>query len=300
MGEDEEILTTMTYDQIKQQPDKTIINAISGRCVKVFPPKEPTPAQAKAGIHPQAIVIQDEDGNELLLQLSQQSQHFASEDAGKMFHFQSMPNQRGASDGLSVNRWTNQNGEEKVSIRVDRHAHFYEIQEEAPIQMKPADQIPPPEAKFEPSVSSLVALNLQIAREFELQSNAPVSDARIAQVFIQACQCGIHRKPLFVTTHTVDEKNDLTMAKLAAQVNSQEVVPTDDMVRRAGGSWNDLYDALMRFKGLEEDQETKAWDQVRRRLENSGQSTSTSNICKAICTSIEDFDQRLQSNLHQH
>lgn len=280
----------MTYDQIKQQPDKTIINAISGRCVKVFPPKEPTPAQAKAGIHPQAIVIQDEDGNELLIQLSQASQHFTSEDAGKMFHFQAMPNQRGASDGLSVNRWMNANGEEKVSIRVDRHAHFYEIQEEAPIQMKTADQILPPVEKFEPSVSSLVALNLQIAREFELQSNGPVSDARIAQVFIQACQCGIHRKPLFVTTHVAEDKNVLTMAKLAAQVNSQEVIPTDDMVRRAGGSWNDLYDELMRFKGLDEDQQTKAWDQIRRVLESSGQSTSTSNICKAICTEIENFD----------
>ena len=280
----------MTYDQIKQQPDKTIISAISGRCVKVFPPKEPTPAQAKAGIHPQAIVLQDEDGNELLLQLSQTSQHFASEDAGKMFHFQAMPNQRGASDGLSVNRWTNQNGEEKVSIRVDRHAHFYEIQEEAPVEVKTGDQIAPPAAKFEPSVSSLVALNLQIAREFELQSNGPVSDARIAQVFIQACQCGIHKKPLFVTTHTVEDKNVLTMAKLAAQVAAKEVIPTDDMVRRAGGDWNTLYDEVTRFMGIDEDKQNAAWDQVRKTLEASSQPSSASNICKVICTSIEDFE----------
>ena len=299
MGEDEEILKIMTYDQIKQQPDKTIINAISGRCVKVFPPKEPTPAQAKAGIHPQSIVLQDDDGNELLFQLSQAPQHFASEDAGKMFHFQSMPNQRGASDGLSVNRWTNQNGEEKVSIRVDRHAHFYEIQEEGEeLPVKAGNQILPPaalEVKFQPSVSSLVGLYVQIATEFELQRSKPAEHAEVSTVFIQACMNGLHKKPLLVTTHIAEEKATLTMAKLAAQVALMEVAPTDDMVRMAGGDWSALYDEVMKFKGVDDDQQTRAWEMVRKSLQQVGESTSTASICRAICTDIENFDTILTS-----
>lgn len=297
----------MTYDQIKQQPDKAIIKVISGRCVKVFPPKEPTPGQQKAGIHPQSIILQDEDGNDLLLQLTQQSQHFASDDMGKMFHFQSMPNQRGASDGLSVNRYVGKDGEERVSIKVDRHAHFYEIQEDQ--SLKSGDSISPPEAKsslgmidnkadtkFEPSISSLVALNLQIEHEFELQSGRTLSDARIAQVFIQACQSGLHRKPLLVTTHVVEQKKEaMSVAKLAAQVANGEIIPTDEMIRSAGTDWTNLYDEVVSFLGIDSDKQEKAWDEIRKILENTNQSTSSSHICKSICIDIKSYKEISES-----
>lgn len=286
----------MNYDQIKQQPDKATIKAISGRCVKVFPPKEPTPAQAKAGIYPQSILLQDDDGNDLLLQLTQQAQHLASADVGKLYQFQSMPNQRGASDGLSVNRYTGKDGVERVSIKVDRNAHFYAVEEEwgkQEIPVKAGSQILPPaapEIKFEPSVSSLVALHIQIAREFELQRTTPATQEEVATVFIQACMNGLHRKPLLVTTHVAEDNKDvMTMAKLAAQVASQDIIPTDDMIRRAGGDWSSLYDEVMKHMNVSDEDQTKAWEQIRKLLESNGQPTSNNNICKAICTDIENF-----------
>ena len=298
----------MTYEQIKQQPDRSIIPVISGRVVKVYPPKVPTPAQLKAGIHPQTIVIQNDEGDNMTLQFTLQSQHLDSGATGGLYHFQSMSNQRGELDGLSVNKYTGKDGVEKVSLKVDKRAHFYAIEESQNerAETKTGESILPPEAKFEPSVSSLVGLYVQIAREFELQMGGDSTflqkltegSSPITTVFIQACQNGMHRKPLLITSNAIEHSHQakqhpvstLTLAKLAAQVVTEGIKPTDEMVRMAGGDWTSLYDEVMKFKGVPDEVQTAAWEKVSKMLEAINQSTSTTNICKTICIDIRNFE----------
>ena len=301
----------MTYEQIKEQPDRSIVPIIAGRVVKVYPPKEPTPAQLKAGIYPQTIVIQNDEGDNMTMQFTLQSQHLDSGSTGGLFHFQSMPNQRGELDGISVNKYTGKDGVEKVSLKVDKRAHFYEIEESAAGQ-KSGESILPPEAKFEPSVSSLVGLYVQIAREFELQMGGDSTflqkltegSSPITTVFIQACQNGMHRKPLLITSNAITEHSHqakqhpvstLTLAKLAAQVVTEGIKPTDEMVRMAGGDWTSLYDEVMKFKGVPDDVQTAAWEKVSKMLDAINQSTSTTNICKTICIDIRNFEEIIET-----
>ena len=142
------------------------------------------------------MLFRSDEGNDVAMQLTQEAQHFSSDDVGRMFCFQSMPTNNGHHDGLRVNRFTDKNGNERVSLQVGKIAHFYEIEESAEPEVKTADKVSPPAVKFEPSVSSLVALHVQIESEFELQTGQKPSDAKVATVFIQACMNNLHRKPL--------------------------------------------------------------------------------------------------------
>lgn len=298
----------MKIEKIKGLENGSIIKTVSGRAVKIFDPKQPSEAQAKHGIHPQTIILQDNEGNELSVQLTVESQHLAGSNVGRIFHFQSMPSNDGKVDGLRVNRYTAKDGQERVSLQVTKHAHFYEVEEtsEAPpisdLPLTTADKLPPAAVitkRHEVTVSSLVALYVNIACELELQMNGskmlekmlenPASSP-VTTIFIQACQQGLAHKPILVTTnHPVVEPKVLDVHTMAKMIINDGYAATEDALKANGITWMDLYDEINGLLDVPEDKINSAWDMVAKSLAAAGESASQSAICRAICTDIENY-----------
>lgn len=304
----------MKIEKIKGLENGSIIKTVSGRAVKIFDPKQPSEAQAKHGIHPQTIILQDDEGNELSVQLTVESQHLAGSNVGRIFHFQSMPSNDGKVDGLRVNRYTPKGGgEERVSLQVTKHAHFYEVEEasDAPpisdLPLTTADKLPPAAVitkKHEVTVSSLVALYVNIACELELQMNGskmlekmlenPASSP-VTTIFIQACQQGLAHKPILVTTnHPVVEPKGMDIHTLADEIVNKGRVMNNESMAAFGFTWPDLYDEINGILDVPEEKINSAWDMVAKSLAAAGESASQSAICRAICTDIENYKTLVQ------
>lgn len=116
----------MEFSDILKLPKGTVIPEVRGRVIKVYEPYRPSPAQDRAGIHKQPIILQNDGGENLCIDILSIDQHLPFSAEGGIWVFRSVPNEQGGElHGLSVDIWTGDKGE-NFSVQVNRKAHLYE------------------------------------------------------------------------------------------------------------------------------------------------------------------------------
>ena len=117
-------------DLYRQKPG-TVIDEFTARLVKISPPKEPTAAQRKAGIHRQTVIGQGADGTEIRIVILKENLHLPTSEAGRLFHFKSTPDERGRMGGILTCEWQKEGEPEPdFYIEIGGRAHFYAVEEE--------------------------------------------------------------------------------------------------------------------------------------------------------------------------
>jgi len=309
----------MTYDEIKNQDNETVIRAITGRITKVYPPSTPSPAQAKNNIHPQGFVLQDDQGESLTMRFISASQHLDESAEGRIFHFQSVPKGEGGRlSGLTVQKYTSQKpnnkGEVKVYVQVEKLCHYYEVEEEQKPD-QPSNPDKPEVARTNPApekppitVGGLVSLYANITREMETQlEGTKVFEAMLTEpraliaasssVFIEACKQGLQYRTGLVTeskpTEVVEEaSNEVTLLDLAkmAQEGHKDVEPFHDAM---GIPWSKLWDAtweLEKEHNFSDEAMGAGWEKYQEIVaKEDGKIPNNERLCRAICLDWKGF-----------
>jgi hypothetical protein len=115
----------MKFEDILRLGDKEIVPELKGRVLRVHDPRNPTEGQARAGIHPQTVVLQNGAGEELSLYIMRRENHFLPSAVGEIYVFRCVDDA-----GLTVNRWKpRDSNDENVCVQVDKQAHYYAVEQ---------------------------------------------------------------------------------------------------------------------------------------------------------------------------
>lgn len=113
-------------EEIKGMSDKMIIDAFEATVIKVYPAKDPTEGQKRVAIHRQGIVVVDDNGEKLNVNLLKDRMHMDSKCEGTKFRFESTNGEKGLS-GLSISHWHKSDTELIVSAEVNGSANIYAL-----------------------------------------------------------------------------------------------------------------------------------------------------------------------------
>lgn len=213
----------MEFNTILALPDKAVVPEVRGRVVKVYDPRNPTPGQDRAGIHPQTIVLQDDAGTNLDLYMMRKESHFLPSAVGEIYHFTCTPSDKDGSDiGMAMNRWKGER-DEMVCVQVDRQAHFYAV-EQAPAERKAYED-------SKPVVGDLVTFYCNIITSVEERlhgsevggaflNHPECLTSAAATIFIEGCKQGMYKKPPVTKPAGIDFKAATEKAR-AARMNAE-------------------------------------------------------------------------------
>ncbi len=108
-----------TISQIKQMQGKAVVDSFEGIVTKVYPTKEPTPAQAEHSIHTQTLEVSGgNDGQLIYVKLLKKHFHLEQDFTGKRFRFESTKDDKDKLGGLVVSKWADKQGVTQTSVDV--------------------------------------------------------------------------------------------------------------------------------------------------------------------------------------
>lgn len=321
----------MDFDEILALPDKATVPELRGRIIKVYDPKNPTPGQDRAGIHPQTLVIQDDAGTNLDLYLMRKESHFLPSEVGEIYHFRCTPGERDGADlGLAMNRWKGDT-HEMVCVQVDKQARFYRV-EQAPAERKAYED-------NKPVVGDLITFYAHIITSVEERlhgtevgaaflSHPECLTSAAVTIFIEGCKQGMWHKPkttpapaaykgvdfakanrenaekLEGQAHLDAAKSNTTPAgasnaELALMITSgfkSDAIKAVFDDQPAKPNYAAIYDEIviqLRSEGYEDREINAAHDRVRGLLKKKVERLTDGQLYKSICCNFDRFREQL-------
>ena len=98
----------MNITDIKKLKDKSPVPDVRGTVEKQYPPKEPTENDIKFGQHNQSLLINDGEGEKLMVTLTKKQLHILDDVEGHEIVLTAGTNDKGESRGLLLNTWLGQ------------------------------------------------------------------------------------------------------------------------------------------------------------------------------------------------
>ena len=99
----------MNITDIKKLKDKSPVPDVRGTVEKQYPPKEPTENDIKFGQHTQSLLINDGEGEKLMVTLTKKQLHILDDVEGREIVLTAGTNDKGESRGLLLNTWQGAN-----------------------------------------------------------------------------------------------------------------------------------------------------------------------------------------------
>lgn len=115
----------MNISDIQKLADKTPIDRVEAVVKKVYPPKQATPAQAKAGIKVQTLLLSDGTG-EINARIIKEVKHIGRDAEGETYVFMAAKADNGQPDGIASNAYTKE-GKTTVSIDMNGHVQIWKV-----------------------------------------------------------------------------------------------------------------------------------------------------------------------------
>lgn len=96
----------MKFDEIKKLPHRSVVTMVEGRIKNIYT-KTPSANQAKYNLHPQEIILLDDNGSDMTVVIMKKDMHLPAGCQGRVARFEAGENDKGMPDGLFIDIYNN-------------------------------------------------------------------------------------------------------------------------------------------------------------------------------------------------
>lgn len=319
----------MNIADILKLPDKTSVDQVSGTVKGVYT-KNPTANQKKAGIHPQDVVIIDDDGYSIRVVLMKEKQHIPVDSKGASITIESTAGDGGKPIGLWTDLYNN-----VVKLQADGACAI--SMKDGPAKQAPSepdtkpDKVPEAGAPvqqtgrigWEDHVDCLVEIVKRM--DEKLQGMTFVSDTAYPDyltrlsttVYIQAAKDNLVRRPRAIAQAVVqmvekaqEEEAPQPVLKPKAVLAPSDVVflaftgalttkAIEELHAAGRYDWESIYDMLeqklIADKGLTQEAINSAYDETKGYYVQRTKRFDNSEFCRVILSGVDSFIETAQS-----
>lgn len=300
----------MNFTEILNLKDKESIDSIGGKVTGIFQ-NQATPKQKAAGINPQDVVLQDDDGVKIRCKINAETMHLPQDARGRYFKIEAAPDEKGKMVGISKNVYNNThtvNVYKDAIITGDKATHG-EPTPSRPSSYRdlPLDR-PKGRVDLDDHVAALVGLVKKVDTEF---SGSDISDdeeyndflVRLATtVYIQACKDNLIQKrevyqPVVATPIKVKHCSveNIVDQAFAGTLTSDDVKRLDS---ECNYNWEEIYDEVadrLVKKGHDRDDVNAAFDDAKAHFIKRTQNFSSPEFCKVVLTGVPSFVEAVET-----
>lgn len=302
----------MNFTEVLNLKDKETIDKIAGKVTGIFENKA-TPKQQAAGIFPQDVVLQDDDGVKIRCKINAATMHLPQDARGRHFTIESSPDEKGKMVGVSKNVYNNTHTVNvyKEAIITGDKAGYRPSPAPKPDRGAPSEvslQIPKGRVDMDDHVAALVGLVKKVDAEF---SGSSISDdeeyndflVRLATtVYIQACKENmIPKREVYVSPKLAKAEPESCSVEsivdqaFAGTLTSEEVKRLDS---KCNYNWEEIYDEVadrLVKRGHDRDDVNAAFDDAKAHFIKRTQNFSSPEFCKVVLTGVPSFVEAVET-----
>lgn len=313
----------MNFKEILELKDKAPIQKMVGKVTAIYE-KKPTDRQKSAGIHPQDVVLQDDEGTKVRACIMNEGMHLPPDAKGRRFTFECTPDEKGQPSGLFKNVFNNYH-----NVQVYRDAVISgDKSKPEPEKDKPA---PPREVAMGTATGRadirdhiaamgniLRLMNDELADCGVCEGDPQTFDDMVARlattVYIQVAKDGLIKRrqqvaenvvqsASFTVASVTDAARPETPNPIRSRFTDEHVVgkalkgalsseEVEELNAQGGYDWEKLYDMLeARFKeeGYKAEDVGAAYDEAKASFTRRTKKFDNPAFCRVILSGVDSF-----------